>query len=151
MTFKHREGGLSLLGPTLDVRLGQPSRLRQALPSAAVVPPIHLKLLIDPGATVTSIKSDAFKWLRLSSHERSAINTPSTTTPHPVDVWEADLILDEQHVFRNLRVFGCHALHMIDGLLGRDVLQHGVFSYEGLRKCWSIELHPPVSIVGKKT
>lgn len=150
MTFE-KGGALDDLGPRIEVHIGVPRKLRESARWREYfnVSPVQLTLLVDTGAAITSIREDAMRWLRLSSgHERSAVRTMTIAEPHPVDVWEIDLIFNDPHVFRNLRVFGCARMGTCDGLLGRDVLRYGVFKFDGIRKRWSLKVNPPVTILG---
>jgi hypothetical protein len=107
--------------------------------------PIHA--LIDTGASSTCIDPSVLKSLDLTPTGNCLINTPSTgRTPVPADQYDVSLIIPAQtkehipFILSTLAVV-CADLLTPQGyhaLIGRDVLEHCVLTYNGAAKFFTL-------------
>jgi len=117
-------------GPVLQVKIDIPQVLKdsKAVKSPPQLP--EIQAMIDTGATGTVIKEEVIKSLKLEPVGVVRINTPSSN-----DVlcnrYSVRLLLPN-NVTVNAIVIGAPLKNQhIQGLIGRDILRHGVFIYTG--------------------
>ena len=132
---------ITALGPLINVIIA-PSRPRvQALVAAGLhVPtPVSINLLVDTGASLTSIDDRHIQALGLSPTGTTLMHTPSTgATPVSVPLYDIELAITGHagagvHALPSMPVMGCSfGAQGIDGLLGRDLLARGRLIYSGL-------------------
>jgi len=126
-------------GPILDVTLMVTIPRQQALlrNQMGVPAPVPARLLVDTGASHSSIDQRFVTLLDLRPVGQVQIHTPSTG-PLPAVADEYDIAIRIQganghtHLIPIAPVFGCdHAGQGIDGLFGRDLLGQGLLVYNG--------------------
>lgn len=99
--------------------------------------PVVAQLLIDTGASCTCIDPWIINKLHLTPSGMIDIHTPSTTanSAHACQQYDAALTILHPSLNRNFNaipVIESNVKHQgIDGLLGRDVLSHCLFVYNG--------------------
>lgn len=129
---------ISPFGPLIDLIIEVSQPRQQALEKAGKPIPtgVTARLLIDTGASCTSIDSSVFSALALNPTGTIDIHTPSTGAV-PVQQNQYDVRLIIPHISIN-RYF--HAVPVVEanfqaqgiqGLLGRDILRECVFIYNG--------------------
>lgn len=127
------------LGPVIDVAIHISTPRKEALQSvqATIPPPVRARLLIDTGASNTSIDEDLITQLQLTPTGSIPIQTPSTTAanPHICNQYDVSVIIPHAQMIRHFHavaVIGSKFSHQgIHGLLGRDILSECLFIYNG--------------------
>ncbi len=101
------------------------------------VPHIKVQALFDTGAQTTSISDKVASFLKLTPRGQAKVYTSQSNKI--VNKYDIALEFDTNMYINTLRVFGA-ALedHSIDCLIGRDVLQFGVFIYDGPNKSFRL-------------
>ena len=137
----HLSGQVTPWGPLINVVVGVSGPRQQALTQAGqpIPPPVVAKLVVDTGASLTSIDTTILAQLALPPTGKVAIHTPSTQgKPHPADQFDVSIVL--YGVSTNILVYNVVALPVIDGsfkaqgidgLLGRDILAASRLTYAG--------------------
>ncbi len=102
------------------------------------VPHIKVKALIDTGAQSTAISKKVSDFLKLTT--RGTVRVYTSHSSKVVNKYEIALELDSNVYMNDLRVFGADLNeHRIDCLIGRDILQFGLFTYDGPGKKFKLE------------
>ncbi len=102
------------------------------------VPYIKVQALFDTGAQTTAISQKVSAFLKLVPRGTVRVYTSQSSTL--VNEYDVALEFDSNIYLNTLRVFSADLQeHSIDCLIGRDVLQFGVFTYDGPNKSfmWS--------------
>lgn len=126
-------------GAVIEVAVGV-SQPRAAALQAANQPipqPISLRLLVDTGASNTSVQSGLLSPLGLTPTGSISLHTPSTgANPVACDQYDVSVVFGMTPFslgFPTVSIIECQPLiGTIQGLLGRDILNHGVLSYNSL-------------------
>jgi hypothetical protein len=101
---------------------------KKRVPSAAVW------ALIDTGASSTAVSHKIIKRLKLQPRSMVQVHT-SHRKPEMRMEYDVSLEFETGAYISLLRVIDAHLPHQnIDCLIGRDVLQFGVFEYNGVKK-----------------
>jgi hypothetical protein len=97
------------------------------------VPHIKVKAIFDTGAQSTAISKKVADFLKLIP--RGTVHVYTSQSSKIVNEYDIALEFDSRICLNSLRVFGA-SLHeqSIDCLIGRDILQFGVFTYDGPNK-----------------
>lgn len=101
-------------------------------------------LLIDTGASMTSIDQKFVTGLHLQPTGSINIHTPSTGAASvPVSTYDVELYFKGYdgagHTFQSMGVIGCDfSSQGIDGLFGRDALKQSRFIYSGPDDMWML-------------
>jgi hypothetical protein len=99
--------------------------------------PIPITGLIDTGASCTSIDLALLRQLGIPETGRTMVHTPSTqaSAPHCASVYDISLALAHPlmaRAFNALPVIEAQLIHQgIQALIGRDILSHCLFVYDG--------------------
>ncbi len=97
------------------------------------VPWIQVNALIDTGAQTTAISQKIVDQLNLVPRGTAKVYTSQSNKI--VNEYDVCLEFDSHMYVNTLRVLGADLQdHSIDCLVGRDVLQHGIFMYDGPNK-----------------
>lgn len=126
-------------GPILIVWIGISAPRQQAMVHASLKPhlPLLANMLIDTGASHTSIDQKYVGLLSLQPTGSTLIHTPSTgATPQTVATYDVGLVVNgianAIHILPAQPVFSCDfSAQGIDGLIGRDVLAAARLTYSG--------------------
>lgn len=138
----HLAGQLTPWGPLINVIVNVSAPKMEALNKAGqpIPPPAVAKLVVDTGASLTSIDCTILQQLGLTPTGVVPIHTPSTVagTPHNANQYDVSLVIIGQVpgtvVFNSPAtavIDGEFKAQGIDGLLGRDVLALGRMIYGG--------------------
>ena len=131
-SFTTQVPNLREMGPVVQVRLAIGSALEDFLKKANqnLPPPIQVPAMIDTGATGTVVREDIVKQLNLHPIGVTLINTPSSTN---VQCYEylMRLLFPNNVIVETFVIAAPLQGQNILCLIGRDVLQHGVFIYTG--------------------
>lgn len=131
-SFTTQVPNLRETGPVVQVRLAIGSALEDFLKKADLnlPPPVQIPAMIDTGATGTVVREDIVKQLNLHPVGVTLINTPSSTN---VQCYEylMRLLFPNNVIIETLVIAAPLQGQNILCLIGRDVLQHGVFIYTG--------------------
>ena len=101
------------------------------------VPHIKVRALFDTGAQTTAISERVFSQLKLKP--RGTVKVHTSQSDKIVDEYDIALEFDSNMYLNNLRVITANLKKFsIDCLIGRDVLQFGVFTYDGPNKSFRL-------------
>jgi hypothetical protein len=139
---------ISPRGPLLQVLLGVSAPRGTALTAAGqpVPAPIPITGLIDTGASCTSIDISLLRQLAIPETGKTTVHTPSTqaNAPHSTSVYDISLVLVHPltvRTFNALPVIEAPLIHQgIQALIGRDILSHCLFVYDGQSGNFSLSL-----------
>lgn len=124
-------------GPLISVFVGVSAPRRAALTAAGQIVPaaIPAQLLVDTGASGTSIDRSIISQLGIQPTGSCPIHTPSTgNVPLICSMYDVELRLDGaagQHIPILPVVESDFSAQGLHGLLGRDFLQYGHMTYCG--------------------
>lgn len=131
---------LTTSGPIVDAFIGISDARATALKANSITVPTHVKIraLIDTGASCTCIDPSVLSSLNLSATGSTLVNTP-TTGNAPSTAFQYDVSLaipcDQNTSFYlgNVPIIESALLAMqgFHALIGRDILQHCLFKYDG--------------------
>lgn len=120
-------------GPILQVFIGPSRELINALGSE-VAAPIPVSALIDTGAAATVITTETALLLGLRSVGAMSIHTPTTIDPVLCRQFHVNVYLSTLFAIENVMVIEAPLTGQpFQCLIGRDVLSHGVLTYDGVR------------------
>ena len=129
---------LAAEGAVIDLLVGVSDPRQQALLAAnqPVPSPVPIRALIDPGASITCIEDSVLQPLALVPTGIVSMTTPSTgATPAFCNQYDVSLLLSHPLIayrFSAIPVLECKALSgTFKALLGRDLLRHCLFVYDG--------------------
>ena len=101
------------------------------------VPHIKVQALFDTGAQTTAISEKVVSFLNLIPRGSAKVYTSQSSKV--VNKYDIALEFDSDMYLNTLRVFRADLQdHSIDCLIGRDVLQFGVFTYDGPKKSFKL-------------
>lgn len=120
-------------GPILQGFIGPSRELINALRSE-VAAPIPVSALIDTGAAATVITTETALLLGLRSVGAVSIHTPTTIDPVLCRQFHVNVYLSALFAIENVIVIEAPLTGQpFQCLIGRDVLSHGVLTYDGVR------------------
>ena len=106
--------------------------------SKPVPNPVEITALIDTGASGTAVKPDVIRQLQLTPRGVTNIATPSSAA-HPCNVYDVSLTFANGVVVPVITVIEVPLEgQVIQGLIGRDVLAHGILIYSGYTNTFSL-------------
>ena len=101
------------------------------------VPHIKVQALFDTGAQTTAISHKVSSSLNLVA--RGTVKVYTSQSSKIVNEYDIALEFDSDIYINTLRVFSADLQeHSIDCLIGRDILQFGVFTYDGPNKSFRL-------------
>lgn len=125
-------------GPLIDVLVGVSSFRKEALEKAGqpVPPSIPMRALIDTGASCTCVDPSIITSLGITPSGSMPIHTPSTSgAPKICNQYDIQLVLVHPKLTYTIQALPVIesdlAAQGIQALLGRDVLGHCLFVYDG--------------------
>lgn len=139
-SFTSQVPDIRKVGPVCQVRIGvsEPATellTQQGKPTPA---PVEIMALIDTGASGTALKPEAIGQLRLTPRGVVQIATPSSAA-HPCNVYDVSLTFPNGVVIPLMPVMEVPLEgQRIQGLIGRDVLAHGILIYSGYTNTFSL-------------
>jgi hypothetical protein len=132
-------------GPILDFLVGVSLPRAQALQRAGVALPsaVHIRGLIDTGASGTCVDPSCLEALGLAPTGQIPIHTPSTSgAPHLSDQYDISLVIVHPRLQLTLHALPVIASTLtpqgIQALIGRDVLTRCLFLYDGVMGIFSL-------------
>ena len=123
-----------------QVRIGvsEPAANLLRQESKPVPNPVEVTALIDTGASGTAIKPEVIRQLQLTPRGVTNIATPSSAA-HPCNVYDVSLTFANGVVVPVITVIEVPLEgQVIQGLIGRDVLAHGILIYSGYTNTFSL-------------
>lgn len=137
--MSHFSNSLDSSGPILNIMVGPSAPRRDAILNAGMQPsaPRLIRLLIDTGASATSIDLKILQSLELVPTGAASMLTPSTGgSPIAAPTYDVELMFTgiegASHKFESMPVIGCDfSSQGIDGLFGRDALSKSRLIYSG--------------------
>ena len=137
--MSHFSNSIGPNGPILNVLVAPSAPRRIALEEAGKVipPPVAARLLIDTGASLTSIDESILATLNLKPTGAISMLTPSTgSNAVQMPTYDVELLFTGHagaaHMFQSMPVIGCDfSAQGIDGLFGRDALAQSRLTYGG--------------------
>jgi hypothetical protein len=133
-------------GPIIDVTiwLSIPRRHALSLAGLPAPSPMIARLLIDTGASMTSLDDRFFQGLGLQPTGSVAMHTPSTGST-AVSVFTYDVEMSfagytgSNYSFPTMGVVGCDfSGQTFDGLFGRDALNYSRLIFSGPDETWML-------------
>lgn len=133
-------GPITQDGAVISILVGVSENRRQRLINAgfSMPPSIPVLAVIDTGSFATGVRPEIFRTLGVESLDSIPVLTPSTKhdAPHLCDWYHVSLTLASDMTHKYLPSIFAIARegfgeHGIQALIGRDVLNHCVFSYFG--------------------
>jgi predicted aspartyl protease len=130
-------------GPIIDVTIGvsHPREMQLRAAQQAVPLPIKVRALIDTGASCSLITQTIVNKLRIPVRGTTPMHTPSTDgTAQDACVYDVSFVIDltdqQARRYASLFVIGRNVMIQpgVEALIGRDILQHGIFNYNGTAK-----------------
>ena len=127
-SFTTQSPDLQQAGPVVEVRLAVGSALEEVLKqkSEAVPTPIQIQAMIDTGATGTVVREDLVQRLNLHPVGTTLIHTPSSTNVSCM-MYLVRLFFPGGVIAETVAIAAPLQGQHIECLVGRDILQHGVF------------------------
>lgn len=101
--------------------------------------PIPVKMLFDTGASCTVIQDGLPQKLGLKPHGQISISTPSSEN-YPCLVYHVVIIFPNNVITEGPVVAAPLKGQNIQGLIGRDILSHGVLIYNGYMKQFTFSI-----------
>ncbi len=135
-------GELSKVGPTLNISILPPKPVREELQKTNdVIPSSSVYVLIDTGASHTSIDRTVVKNLNLFAHNLINVQTPGGETQQYT--YDATFVLNEilpkqGFALRCLSADLNKQSH--DALLGRDILKNFTLIYNGWENAFYLHI-----------
>ncbi len=121
---------LQQTGPLLQVKVDIPQALKDAKAIQPEPQPIPIQAMIDTGATGTVIQAELVESLGLKPVGVVSVNTPSSTNVM-CNQYFVRLLLPNNVTVDAVIIAAPLKDQHIQCLIGRDILQHGVFIYIG--------------------
>jgi hypothetical protein len=134
-------------GAVVSVRVGVSQNRRKRLASAGFVVPaeIPLRLQLDTGSHLTGFPTAVFRALQITPFDEIPISTPSTTPGQVCIASQFDVSIFLDAPDDRTRLFpSVHAIASndfpgpVNGILGRDVLDHCFFEFDGRSKSFRL-------------
>jgi predicted aspartyl protease len=129
---------ISPRGPVVVANFGMPRALADQMRAGEKQPPnpVIVEALIDTGAGSTMVDPVILRQLNLNPIDKALVNTASSGgSPVQIDVYEVDVFLHDgsvQKSWQSLRVGAADLSQQgIQALIGRDMLAHCLFVYNG--------------------
>ena len=104
----------------------------------SVPTPVEITALIDTGASGTAVKPEVIRQLQLTPRGVTNIATPSSAA-HPCNVYDVSLTFANGVAVPIITVIEVPLEgQVVQGLIGRDVLAHGILIYSGYTNTFSL-------------
>ena len=123
-----------------QVRIGvsEPAANLLRQQSKPVPNPVEITSLIDTGASGTAVKPEVIRQLQLTPRGVTNIATPASAA-HPCNVYDVSLTFANGVIVPVITVIEVPLEgQVIQGLIGRDVLAHGILIYSGYTNTFSL-------------
>jgi len=127
-------------GPVCRVRIGlsEPTTNLFRQQGKAIPAPVEITALIDTGASGTAVKPEVIQQLHLTPRDVTTICTPSSAA-HPCNVYDVSLVFANGVGLPVITVIEVPLEgQVIQRLIGRDVLAHGILIYSGYTNTFSL-------------
>lgn len=133
-SFTAQIANLEMSGPIVEVVVSPSKSLVEILreKKQPIPQPVKVLAMIDTGATSSVVRSDIIQIIGLNPIGVVKINTPSTTTPVECFQYQAVILFPNNVAVETSDIIAAplQGQH-IQCLIGRDILKHGVFIYNG--------------------
>jgi hypothetical protein len=140
------DGAITWDGAVVSVRVGVSENRRKRLTSAGFPVPAEISLLLqlDTGSHLTGLPTAVFKTLQVTPFDEIPISTPSTKPGQVCMAFQFDVSVTLEAPDGTRRFPSVHAIASDDfqapvlGILGRDVLDHCHFVFDGASKTFRL-------------
>ena len=139
-SFTSQTTDLRKVGPVCQVRIGVSGPTADLLKGQGkpIPAPVEIMALIDTGASGTAVKPEVIHQLQLTPRGVAQIATPSSSA-HPCNVYDVSLTFPNGVMIPLITVMEVPLEgQRIQGLIGRDVLAHGILIYSGYTNTFSL-------------
>lgn len=138
-SFESSLPDLQASGPLLQVFIGPSRELIAAYGTERVAAPIPVSAPVDTGAAATVFTAETAALLGLGSVGAVSIHTPTTIDPVLCRQFHVNVYLSPAFAVENIVVIEASLTgQSLQCLLGRDVLSHGVLTYDGRHNRFSL-------------
>ncbi len=137
-SFESSLPDLQASGPILQVFIGPSRELIAAYGTEGVAAPIPVSALVDTGAAATVITAEMATFLGLRSVGAVSVHTPTTIDPVLCRQFHVNVYLSPAFVENRVVIEAPLTGQSFQCLIGRDVLSHGVLTYDGLHNRFSL-------------
>jgi len=137
--FRRSIANLTRNGPVLEVRIEPVLAVQEILrANGQEVPSVSLRGLIDTGASGSLLESTVFDTLGIEPYAFVDLYTASTTAPLRRGKYRVRVVLTETIAFEVDAVSGTLTGQNIQCLIGRDILEELVFTYNGPKNQFTV-------------
>ena len=138
-SFTAQSPNLKEVGPVVEVKIAVGFALEEVLKqkSEDIPTPVQVQAMIDTGATGTVVRNDLVRRLNLHPVGTTLIHTPSSTNVQ-CEQYLVRLILPNNVIAETVAIAAPLQGQHIECLIGRDILQHGVFIYTGYMNTFTL-------------
>lgn len=133
---------LARIGPVLNISVEPILTVQEIMRRSGItVPSIEIRALIDTGASGSAVQAIVFDNFDMEQVGEYAMNTPSTTKPIFVPKYRVRLVLSNSVSFETYVAAVPMGGQHIQGLLGRDILEQCVLTYNGPKNSFTLRVH----------
>jgi predicted aspartyl protease len=129
-SFTTQIPNLQQAGPLLQIKIDVPQALKESKAIQPEPQPVTTQAMIDTGATGTVIQAELIESLGLKPVGVVSVSTPSSTNVM-CNQYFVKLLLPNNVTVDAVIIAAPLKDQHIQCLIGRDILQHGVFIYTG--------------------
>lgn len=128
-------------GPTLEVKIEPILDVQELLRAEGQpVPSAALLGMIDTGASGTLVEPNVFKPLNMKPFTVARLRTASTVQPLIRGQYRTRIVIAQDIAFEVDAVGGSLIGQRVQCLIGRDILQHMVLTYDGPRSRFTLRM-----------
>jgi len=138
-SFTTQIPNLRVRGPVMSIQIAIDTMTEESLrlQGDSVPTPVSVMAMVDPGATQTIIREDLVQRLNLKPLSALLVTTPVSTE---VECYQfpVRLFLFPEVAFECAAIAASLQYQDIQCLIGRDILQHGIFIYLGHNESFTL-------------
>ena len=140
-SLKRSSDNLTRSGPLLGIRIEPILNVQEQLRAAGQkIPSANITGMIDTGASGTLIEGEYFQAIGVESYDLVRLHTASTTVPLTRGRYRVRVVFSDAIAFEVDAVDGSLTGQNIESLIGRDILEQIVFTYDGPNNRFKVTL-----------